>query len=69
MGDEVDRGLGAGLGSRVEVGAEELLEVGFGERFDVLDVAVDCNDWLAVSSYCGNDVGLPRSKSKASEAT
>jgi len=49
LGDEVDRGLGAGLGSRVEVGAEELLEVGFGERFDVLDVAVDCQNWLAVS--------------------
>jgi hypothetical protein len=44
LGDEVDCSLGAGLGGRVEVGAEELLEVGFGERFDVLDVAVNCQD-------------------------
>jgi hypothetical protein len=40
--NEVDCGLSAGLGGRVEEGAVELLEVGLGERFDMLDIAVDC---------------------------
>ena len=43
LGDEVDCGFGADFGSGVEVGAEELLEVGFGERLDVFDVAVYCD--------------------------
>ena len=47
LGDEVDCGLGASLGGRVEVGAEEFLKVGFCERLDVFDVAVYCDDLLA----------------------
>ena len=70
LGDEVDCGFGAGRGGGVEVGAEEFLEVGFGERLDVFDVAVNCNCLLA-SSRCVNTMSgnLPRSKSKASDAT
>jgi len=47
LGDEVDCGFGAGFGSGVEVGAEELLEVGFCEGFDMFDVAVYCDYSLA----------------------
>jgi hypothetical protein len=46
LGDEMDGGFGAGFGGRVEVGAVEGLEVGFGEGFDVFDVAVDCKGLL-----------------------
>jgi hypothetical protein len=46
LGDEVDSGFGACFGGGVEVGAEEVLEVGFGEGLDVFDVAVYCDGSL-----------------------
>ena len=46
LGDEVDCGLCADLGGRVEVGAEEFLKVGFCQGLDVFDVAVYCGGLL-----------------------
>lgn len=70
LGDEVDGGFGAGFGGGVEVGAEESLEIGFCEGLDVFDVAVDCDDLLAMRRcVIIIRLNLPRSKSKASDAT